>query len=115
MLRRVYLPRGYYFGVTAATGDLADNHDVISVRVGDPKPMAAHILEDLRQRIEKDIADGVDDEERHDPQFHEDARGLDEDTSVIYSILAIITVVGIGIVIFFFVQENESHARTHFT
>lgn len=28
----VRLPTGYYIGVTAATGDLSDNHDVISVK-----------------------------------------------------------------------------------
>jgi len=28
----VILPTGYYFGFTAATGDLSDNHDVISIR-----------------------------------------------------------------------------------
>lgn len=29
----VYLPQGYHFGMTAATGDLADNHDIISFKV----------------------------------------------------------------------------------
>ncbi|CAI9542486.1 unnamed protein product [Staurois parvus] len=29
----VRLPTGYYFGATAATGDLSDNHDVISMKV----------------------------------------------------------------------------------
>ena len=28
----VYLPSGYHFGISAATGDLADNHDVIWVQ-----------------------------------------------------------------------------------
>ncbi|KAI6233784.1 L-type lectin-like domain-containing protein [Aphelenchoides fujianensis] len=28
----VHLPTGYFFGLTAATGDLSDNHDVISVK-----------------------------------------------------------------------------------
>ena len=27
------LPTGYHFGITAETGDLADNHDIVSVRV----------------------------------------------------------------------------------
>eukprot|EP00731_Ephydatia_muelleri_P020522 Em0013g249a len=31
----VNLPTGYHFGITAETGDLADNHDIISVRVYD--------------------------------------------------------------------------------
>ncbi|VDL73678.1 unnamed protein product [Nippostrongylus brasiliensis] len=29
----VQLPTGYYFGVSAATGDLSDNHDVIGVKM----------------------------------------------------------------------------------
>ena len=28
----VHLPTGYYFGVSAATGELSDNHDVIELR-----------------------------------------------------------------------------------
>ena len=31
----VNLPTGYYMGFSAATGELADNHDIISVRVFD--------------------------------------------------------------------------------
>lgn len=29
----VYLPTNYYFGITAATGDLSDNHDILSIRM----------------------------------------------------------------------------------
>jgi hypothetical protein len=29
----VRLPTGYYFGMTAATGDLSDSHDIMSVRL----------------------------------------------------------------------------------
>ncbi|XP_053320630.1 VIP36-like protein isoform X1 [Spea bombifrons] len=29
----VRLPRGYYFGTSAATGDLSDNHDIISLKL----------------------------------------------------------------------------------
>ncbi len=28
----VSLPTGYFFGVTATTGELSDNHDVVSIR-----------------------------------------------------------------------------------
>lgn len=40
----VKLPIGYYFGASAATGDLADNHDIISIKfyeldMGDKKPV----------------------------------------------------------------------------
>jgi mannose-binding lectin 2 len=33
VVRRVFLKRSGYFGVSAATGDLADNHDIISFKV----------------------------------------------------------------------------------
>jgi lectin, mannose-binding 2 len=32
-VNRVKLPTHYYFGFSAATGDLSDNHDIISVKV----------------------------------------------------------------------------------
>lgn len=32
-VKGVRLPTGYYFGITAATGDLTDNHDIMSVRL----------------------------------------------------------------------------------
>ncbi|CAB1324999.1 unnamed protein product, partial [Coregonus sp. 'balchen'] len=32
-IRGVHLPTGYYFGASAATGDLSDNHDIISMKM----------------------------------------------------------------------------------
>jgi len=32
-VRGVYLPSHYYFGITAATGDLSDNHDILSIKM----------------------------------------------------------------------------------
>lgn len=32
-MQGVRLPTGYYFGMTAATGDLTDAHDIMSVRL----------------------------------------------------------------------------------
>lgn len=29
----VQLPTGYYLGITGTTGDLTDNHDIVSVRL----------------------------------------------------------------------------------
>ncbi|NXL82437.1 LMA2L protein, partial [Leptocoma aspasia] len=29
----VRLPRGYYFGTSSVTGDLSDNHDIISLKL----------------------------------------------------------------------------------
>ncbi|KAA0202486.1 hypothetical protein HAZT_HAZT003774 [Hyalella azteca] len=43
----VALPTGYYFGVSAVTGDLSDNHDVIAIKTYDLVPLeGAEVLED---------------------------------------------------------------------
>ena len=48
----MHLPTGYHFGVTAATGDLADNHDIISFLVSDPPPLSAQERREIMQRID---------------------------------------------------------------
>jgi len=70
IVRKVKIPKGYYFGITAATGDLADNHDVISFKVIDPTPMSDEERADVQDRIDLDIGAGVDAEEHHDPQYN---------------------------------------------
>ena len=74
IVRKVKIPKGYFFGITAATGDLADNHDVISFKVIDPQPMTAEERVDIQDRIDLDIGAGVDTEEHHDPQY--EGRGV---------------------------------------
>lgn len=32
-MKGIVLPTGYYFGISATTGDLSDNHDIISIRL----------------------------------------------------------------------------------
>ncbi|KZC15011.1 PREDICTED: vesicular integral-membrane protein VIP36 [Dufourea novaeangliae] len=32
-VKDIKLPTGYYFGITATTGDLSDNHDILSIRL----------------------------------------------------------------------------------
>ncbi|EDQ84557.1 uncharacterized protein MONBRDRAFT_34633 [Monosiga brevicollis MX1] len=54
VVRRVHLPPGYHFGVTAATGDLADNHDIISFKVSEPVEMDPEEKKELMDRIHED-------------------------------------------------------------
>ncbi|XP_066941649.1 vesicular integral-membrane protein VIP36 isoform X1 [Macrobrachium rosenbergii] len=42
----VFLPTGYYFGVSAATGDLSDAHDIVSLKLYDLTTPDDDILED---------------------------------------------------------------------
>ncbi len=45
----VNLPRGMYLGFSAATGDLADNHDIISVSFAPAPPLTEAEAAELRQ------------------------------------------------------------------
>eukprot|EP00039_Didymoeca_costata_P025366 m.13078 g.13078 ORF g.13078 m.13078 type:complete len:343 (-) comp4787_c0_seq1:71-1099(-) len=42
--RDVFLDSGGFFGATASTGDLADNHDIISIKIQDPMPASADFI-----------------------------------------------------------------------
>lgn len=45
----VSLPTGYYIGMSAATGDLSDNHDIIGVRFYELENSAVSIIAFLKQ------------------------------------------------------------------
>ncbi|KAF2363153.1 Legume-like lectin [Trinorchestia longiramus] len=47
----VKLPTGYYFGVSAVTGDLCDNHDVISIKTYDLVPLEGDESLEDRSRV----------------------------------------------------------------
>uniref|UniRef100_A0A6A7FUG1 VIP36-like protein n=3 Tax=Hirondellea gigas TaxID=1518452 RepID=A0A6A7FUG1_9CRUS len=51
-VKGVQLPTGYYFGVSAATGDLADNHDIVSIKAYDLVSLEGdEVLEDRSQVV----------------------------------------------------------------
>ena len=47
----VHLPTGYYLGVSAATGDLSDNHDVISIKTYELEVSEADLKQGDRSSI----------------------------------------------------------------
>jgi mannose-binding lectin 2 len=49
----VYLPTGYFLGFSAATGDLADNHDIIYIQTAEPPKLTVEEVEEM-QRVEKE-------------------------------------------------------------
>eukprot|EP00049_Salpingoeca_infusionum_P000599 m.41150 g.41150 ORF g.41150 m.41150 type:complete len:364 (-) comp10521_c0_seq3:293-1384(-) len=55
----IYLPSDYFIGVSAATGDLADNHDIISLITATPAELSPDELEQKRTVEEKDRSLGL--------------------------------------------------------
>lgn len=50
----VYLPSHYYFGITAATGDLSDNHDILAIKM---QTLSPTIYQDMSQQSDLPRAD----------------------------------------------------------
>eukprot|EP00730_Choanoeca_flexa_P014770 TRINITY_DN6578_c0_g1_i2.p1 TRINITY_DN6578_c0_g1~~TRINITY_DN6578_c0_g1_i2.p1 ORF type:complete len:370 (+),score=101.47 TRINITY_DN6578_c0_g1_i2:67-1176(+) len=67
----VYLPPGYYFGLSAATGDLADNHDIIWVQTADPAPLTEEEEELVKSQEKMGGSQGFDE---GDEKFKEAAK-----------------------------------------
>lgn len=117
VVRRVKLPRGYFFGMSAATGDLADNHDIVSFKLTDPSGMTDEELQELNSRIEMDIDRGVENEVHHDPQYENSNSNQDVGKPIplwiTLSMLAAVVLV-IGIIIYMTQRSTQYHNK-HFT
>eukprot|EP00051_Salpingoeca_urceolata_P000709 m.35524 g.35524 ORF g.35524 m.35524 type:complete len:327 (+) comp10931_c0_seq2:8205-9185(+) len=112
VIRRVFLPPSY-FGLSAATGDLADNHDILTLKVSEPQPMSPNEKLELEQRIAKDEEDKVEQREHHDPQY--EGMNEAEEMSILAVLVAVAVFVAIVALLFWYSQEQQRKARTHFT
>jgi lectin, mannose-binding 2 len=110
IVRKVKIPKGFYFGITAATGDLADNHDVISFKVIDPQPMTADEKEDIGSRIELDIDAGVENEVHHDPQYAGGvSRQAEHHELPLWMTLTAIAMVGTGAGMIYYLSQRSDN------
>ncbi|XP_078421840.1 lectin, mannose-binding 2-like a isoform X1 [Cetorhinus maximus] len=105
----VKLPLGYYFGVSSATGDLTDNHDITSVKV-------------YQLTVERTPEEEVDDEEvlvpsvanlslQDDDLDYEPMSGLTLFFIVFFSLMGLMVLAVIGIIVF---QKWQEQSRKRF-
>ena len=89
----VYLPAGFHFGISAATGDLADNHDIIWITTADPSPLTPEEETRVKELEAKGLLEGrdlgaskfEDASKKHLPfaRFHEKERGKNRNHAVL--------------------------------
>lgn len=115
IVRRVKLDPGGFFGLSAATGDLADNHDVVSFKVSDPTEMSEEETRDLAQRIEMDVDRGVENEVHHDPQYENQQQEVGKPLPLWISLSAIGLVVVVIAGLVYMSQRSQTHHAKHFT
>ncbi|XP_075232076.1 vesicular integral-membrane protein VIP36 [Lycorma delicatula] len=110
VVKGIKLPTGYYFGVSAATGDLSDNHDIMSIRLyeldmpGDVKDdedrtniiPSASFYEPPRERIE-------------DPK--PSMSGVKTFFLMLLAAIGLIVIVIVGVMMY---QKHQENARKRF-
>jgi len=109
-VKGVRLPTGYYFGVTAATGDLSDNHDVISIKSYELEvPSVMNPLEDRSKIIPS--ASIFAPPRDHTPDPPPPMSGFKFFLVILCAIIGVIVCVVVGIMVF---QKNQQNSRKRF-
>ncbi|KAL2100417.1 hypothetical protein ACEWY4_004811 [Coilia grayii] len=95
----VRLPQGYYFGASALTGDLSDNHDLISLKL--------YQLTVLRSKLEEEEEEeeikvpSVDNVDLLKPYIHdEEVSGIAIFFTVLFSMLGLLLLIVVGLVVY---------------
>ncbi|XP_062556218.1 vesicular integral-membrane protein VIP36 [Armigeres subalbatus] len=105
----VKLPTGYYFGMSASTGDLSDNHDLLAIKFYELEAPA--LLAEDRSRI-------VPSAETFDaPRDHKDdpKQGGMSNVKIFFLILLVMLIVVVLVVIgIMFYQKHQENARKRF-
>ncbi|KAI1725627.1 legume-like lectin family domain-containing protein [Ditylenchus destructor] len=108
----VRLPTNYYFGVSAATGDLSDNHDVISIRMFEQEYTRVERLDEINSDAINPHADNI-----AAPRDHVDDRrpsNLGWIGTTLLIIIGIVVVVGFLGFGFVFLQKRQERSRKRF-
>lgn len=107
-VKGVTLPTGYFIGLTAATGDLSDNHYVISVRTFELEVPGAGD-EDRSHLIPS--AEFAEPERPHTEDEPRSMSGLKFFILVLFAIIGIVLVIAVGILI---MNKRQETSRKRF-
>uniref|UniRef100_A0A8C6PBK4 Lectin, mannose binding 2 like n=1 Tax=Nothobranchius furzeri TaxID=105023 RepID=A0A8C6PBK4_NOTFU len=105
----VRLPLGYYFGASAVTGDLSDNHDIISLKLYQLTVLRSKKEEEEEEQAEMTIPSVDNMDLLQLGQNEAGMSGLSIFFTVLFSMLGCIFLIVIGIVVYS--QWNESRRK----
>uniref|UniRef100_A0A1A8BJ36 Lectin, mannose-binding 2-like n=2 Tax=Nothobranchius kadleci TaxID=1051664 RepID=A0A1A8BJ36_NOTKA len=105
----VRLPLGYYFGASAVTGDLSDNHDIISLKLYQLTVLRSKKEEEEEEQAEITIPSVDNMDLLQLGQNEAGMSGLSIFFTVLFSMLGCIFLIVIGIVVYS--QWNESRRK----
>ncbi|KAG7189988.1 hypothetical protein KM043_006146 [Ampulex compressa] len=110
-VKDIKLPTGYYFGITATTGDLSDNHDVLSIRLfeldlpDDPKD------QEDRSSILPSAAFFESPRERVDDPKQPSMSGI---TVFLLMLVAALILIACTVIAIMFYQKHQENSRKRF-
>lgn len=107
-VKDVILPTGYHIGVSAATGDLSDNHDVISIKTV-MLPSSKPDLED-RRHVLPSASHFAAPRTRIDDK-HASMSNLKFFLLIVFGIIALVFIAAIGFLVF---QKHQETSRKRF-
>ena len=99
----IQLPTGYFIGVSAATGELSDAHDVVSIKTFELDPIPGEAFQDRSQIIPSALTHAPHREHVHDPPPR--SSGIKIFFIVIFSVLGVVGIVFAGI---YYFQQKET-------
>jgi len=102
----VRLPTGYYFGMSATTGDLSDNHDLVSIKTYELDTPAS-VSREERADIMPEAAKAEAPREHHDDPAPAAMSGIKKFFIGLLVVLGVIVCVVVGIMIYQNQQENS--------
>lgn len=102
----VYLPANYFFGITAATGDLSDNHDILAIKM-------MHLSDELGAHENRpDDLPRADYGIPHQDRNHESSSsGIRKFFLIFFVFAGVIAVAGFG---YFLYQSKTANSRKRF-
>ncbi|NXP43498.1 LMA2L protein, partial [Heliornis fulica] len=105
----VRLPRGYYFGTSSVTGDLSDNHDIISLKLYQLTVERTPEEEKRDREVYLPLVDNLKLPGMETPR--EPMSGLALFLIVFFSLVAIVFAIVIGVIVY---NKWQEQSRKHF-
>lgn len=106
----VRLPTGYFFGATAATGELSDNHDIISIKTYQLETTSANAKED-RSKIVPSASFFAPPRDHTPDPTPPPMSGFKLFLIILCAIIGIVICVVVGVMVF---QKNQENSRKRF-
>uniref|UniRef100_A0A8C6VS20 Lectin, mannose binding 2 like n=1 Tax=Naja naja TaxID=35670 RepID=A0A8C6VS20_NAJNA len=105
----VHLPRGYFFGISSATGDLSDNHDIISLKTYQLTVDRTMEEEKRDKEVFLPVVDNMKLPGMATPM--EPMSGLALFLIVFFSLVAIVFAIVVGVIVY---NKWQERSRKHF-